>query len=166
MFEPSVADGRSDFDFYIGNWTVHNRRLKERLAGCTDWDEFPARAIVRPVLGGLGNIDWFAFEGPWAGHEGMTLRLFNPHSGEWSLHWADNGTGGLLAPLFGSFRNGIGTFHAQEMFESRHIFSRYIWTDLSDNHCHWEQAFSADGGATWETNWTMAFTRVVPADPF
>jgi hypothetical protein len=162
----SAADGRSDFDFYIGTWTVHNRRLKERLAGCDEWDEFPARSVARPVLGGLGNVDRIVFEGAWAGHEGVTLRLFNPQTREWSLHWADNTTGRLFTRLVGSFKDGTGTFYAQESFNDRQIFSRFIWTNSSENQCHWEQAFSEDGGATWETNWTMDSTRVVPADPF
>ena len=154
-----AADGRSDFDFLIGSWTVHNRRLKERLAGSDRWEEFGAKSVVRPVLGGLGNVDRITFAGPWAGHEGMTLRLFNPESQEWSLHWADNTTGGLFTRLVGSFRDGVGAFYAQEAFNGRQIFSRFIWSECSQGQCRWEQAFSADGGTTWETNWTMVFTR-------
>ena len=154
-----AADGRSDFDFFIGSWTVQNRRLKERLAGSDEWEDFGARSVVRPVLGGLGNIDRITFDGPWSGHEGMTLRLFNPDSQEWSLHWASNTSGGLFTRLAGSFRNGVGTFYAQEAFNGRQIFSRFIWSEISADRCRWEQAFSADGGASWETNWTMQFAR-------
>ena len=162
----SVADGRSDFDFFFGSWTVQNRRLKERLAGSDEWEEFGATSIVRPVLGGLGNIDRIAFDGPWSGHEGMTLRLFNPTTREWSLHWADNTSGRLFTRLVGSFREGVGTFFAQEAFNGRQIFSRFIWSDIAGDRCRSEQAFSADGGTTWETNWTMSFTRQEVELPF
>jgi hypothetical protein len=154
-----AANGRSDFDFLIGSWTVQNRRLKRRLAGSDDWEEFGAKAVVRPVLGGLGNIDRISFDGPWSGHEGLTLRLFDPESEEWSLHWADNTSGRLFTRLVGSFRDGVGTFYAQEAFNGRQIFSRFIWSECTEQRCRWEQAFSADGGASWETNWTMTFTR-------
>ena len=96
----------------------------------------------------------------------MTLRLFDPIAREWSLHWADNTTGRLFTRLVGSFRNGEGTFYAQEAFNGRQIFSRFIWSDISSDRCRWEQAFSDDGGATWETNWTMQFTRQERGSPF
>lgn len=161
-----AADGRSDFDFLIGSWTVQNRRLRERLAGSEEWEAFEARSVVRPVLGGLGNIDRITFSGSWAGQEGMTLRLFNPESREWSLHWADNTSGRLFTRLAGHFRDGVGTFYAQEAFNGRPIFSRFIWSDIATDYCRWEQAFSADGGASWETNWIMQFARADDDAPF
>ena len=154
-----TGDGRSDFDFFFGSWTVQNRRLTERLAGSDEWEEFGAISIVRPVLGGLGNVDRIIFGGPWSGHEGITLRLFDPVSQEWSLHWADNTSGRLFTRLTGSFKDGVGTFYAQEVFNGRQIFSRFIWSDIAEDRCRWEQAFSADGGTNWETNWIMSFTR-------
>ena len=157
-------DGRTDFDFLIGSWSVQNRRLRERLAGCDDWEEFPARAVARHVLGGLGNIDRIIFDDAWAGREGMTLRLFDPQARDWSLHWADNSSGKLFTRLVGSFAGGVGTFYAQEAFNGRQIFCRFLWSGITPGSCHWEQAFSGDGGATWETNWHMHFTRVPDTD--
>jgi hypothetical protein len=161
----TTDDGRTDFDFLIGSWSVQNRRLRERLTGSDDWDEFPARSIARHVLAGLGNVDRIVFSGAFANHEGMTLRLFNPHSREWSLHWADNTSGGLFTRLVGAFQDGIGTFYAQEAFRGRRIFSRFIWSDISADRCTWQQAFSDDGGTSWETNWVMQFERVADS-PF
>ena len=157
-------DGRADFDFFVGSWSVHNRRLRERLTGRDEWDEFPARAVARHVLGGLGNIDRIVFEGSWAGREGMTLRLFDPQARDWSLHWADNSSGKLFTRLVGSFSGGVGTFYARDVFNGRQIFSRFLWSGNSADSCRWELAFSADGGATWETNWVMQFTRVPDTD--
>ena len=153
-------DGRHDFDFLFGEWTVHNRSLRERLAGSDDWVEFEGRLTVRPVLGGLGNVDTVEMNVRTGVVHGMTLRLFNPASREWSLYWADSRTGVLLPPLVGTFRDGVGTFYAQETHAERHVFNRFIWSDITETTCHWEQALSSDGGATWETNWTMDFDRI------
>ena len=160
---PNLSDGRTDFDFLNGRWSVHNRRLRERLTGLDEWDEFPATSVARHVLGGLGNIDRIVFDGQFASHEGVTLRLFDPQSREWSLHWADNTSGRLFTRLVGGFQNGIGAFYAQEAFNDRQIFSRFIWSGVSATTCRWEQAFSEDGGTSWETNWIMQFTRIADA---
>jgi hypothetical protein len=152
-------DGRADFDFLIGRWSVHNRRLRERLKGSQDWEEFEGTSVARKVLGGLGNVDEITLERASGRVEGMTVRLYDPTSHQWSLYWADTVNGGLQTPLIGGFANGRGEFFAQEPFEGRHIFSRFIWSEITETSCRWEQAFSADGGKTWETNWIMEFTR-------
>jgi hypothetical protein len=162
----AVQDGRADFDFLVGTWDVQNRRLRERLKGSDQWDEFEGRSVVRHVLGGLGNIDRIRFGGLFAGHEGVTLRLFDPVAREWSLHWSDNTTGKLFTRLVGSFAVGRGVFYAQEAFEGRQVFSRFIWTAPSADSAIWEQAFSDDGGDNWETNWTMQLTRANQDESF
>ena len=91
---------------------------------------------------------------------GTTLRLFNPQSRQWSLYWAASVDGILQVPMIGGFKNGRGEFYSQEVFEGRHIFSRFIWSKITKNSCQWEQAFSEDGGVTWETNWIMEFERI------
>jgi hypothetical protein len=153
-------DGRAAFDFLIGSWTVRNRRLAERLKGCEDWEEFESTCRARAILGGLGNMDEFTME-PASGRVlAITLRLFNPLTGEWSIYWAaSTGNGRLDVPMVGRFEGARGEFFSQEVFEGRHIFNRFIWTVESRDSCRWEQAYSADGGKTWETNWIMEFTR-------
>jgi len=88
------------------------------------------------------------------------LRLFDPKSKEWSIHWSTDRMGTLDIPMIGSFKDGQGLFYAQEIFEGRHVYSRFIWSMITANSCQWEQALSADGGKTWETNWIMEFKRV------
>jgi hypothetical protein len=156
------TNGRSDFDFLIGRWHVDNRRLRERLAGSTDWEEFAATSTVVPILGGFGNFDEITFKRATGTQYGATVRLFDSTSQQWRIYWAGDSSGGLDVPLVGSFTNGCGAFYAQELFAGRAIFSRFIWMVLSEDTCRWEQAFSADGGQTWETNWTMDFTRTHP----
>ncbi len=153
-------DGRHDFDFFLGKWQIANRRLMDRLTGCTEWESFPGSTEAWPILGGLGNVDDGVFERQSGIVRGMTLRLFNPGAQEWCLHWADSISGTLFTPMVGRFGQKIGCFYAQEANNTTTVFSRFIWSDITANSCHWEQALSADGGATWETNWTMDFSRI------
>jgi hypothetical protein len=152
-------DGRADFDFLFGTWSVLNRRLKARLRGSTEWEEFLSTCRVRPILGGLGNMDEFTIDAPSGRIEAVTVRLYSPTAKEWSIYWAASpGSGRFDVPMVGHFEGPRGEFYSQEVFEGRHIFNRFIWTVVSRDACRWEQAFSVDGGRIWETNWVMDFT--------
>jgi len=149
-----------DFDFLFGSWLVHNRYLKGRLRHSTDWIEFEARADVQPLLGGLGNLDRISFVRQGEAVEGVTVRLFNPSTGDWSIHWADTVAPGVLQPpMVGKFLGDVGEFFGDEHVDGRKVLCRFLWTRAGDRAPRWEQAFSEDGGTTWETNWVMTFTR-------
>lgn len=152
------SPGAQDFDFLVGSWQVANRRLKKRHAGSTEWDEFPGRSEMRPILKGVGNVDEISF--PTKGWSGMTLRLFNPESGLWSIYWANSRDGLMQPPVVGSFRNGVGEFFGDDLDEGRPVRVRYRWLVKSRDIARWEQAFSLDGGKSWETNWVMDLLRV------
>jgi len=154
-----VSNAQSDFDFFMGRWKMHNRRLRERLKGSTVWDEFDGTVVARPIWGGKANVDEYEAVGPSGRIQGMTVRLFNRRSQQWSLYWANRDNGTLDTPMIGSFQDGRGEFYDQELFEGRSIYVRYLWSDITPTSCRWEQAFSADGGKSWETNWIMEFTR-------
>lgn len=156
----SKHDGRTDFDFIMGRWKVHNRCLRERLKLSNDWYEFEGTSVARKLLGGIGNIDEITFDRETGPVEGMALRLFDPKSQEWSIYWASSATGVLDTPMIGKFENGRGEFFAHEVNDHKHVYSRFIWSEITENSCRWEQALSADGGKTWETNWIMEFTRL------
>src|SRR5712691_4175173 len=113
--DKTVSNSQSDFDFFIGRWKMHNRRLRERLKGSTIWDEFDGTVVVRPVWGGKGNVDEYEAEGPSGRIQGLTLRLFNPRSQQWSLYWANGANGTLDTPMIGSFKDGRGEFYDQEI---------------------------------------------------
>ena len=153
-------DGRADFDFYIGRWKVHHRMLRKRLEEAQEWEACEGTAVVRKVLEGLGNVDEITIERAAGRVVGMTVRLFDPRSQQWSIYWADSVNGGLQPPMFGEFKNGRGIFYNQETFNGKKIFIRFIWSSQAADRCRWEQAFSADGGSTWETNWIMEFMRI------
>jgi hypothetical protein len=155
-----TRDGSRDFDFLFGSWRVQNRRLVERLKGSTQWEEFPSTCLARPILGGLGNMDEFTLERASGRVLAVTVRLYDPVSGEWSIYWAASpGRGRFDVPMVGRFDGPRGAFYSQERFEDHHIFSRFIWAVQGTNACRWEQAYSSDGGRSWETNWTMDFSR-------
>jgi hypothetical protein len=152
-------DGRNDFDFLIGRWKARNRRLRQRLKASTDWEEIEGQAVIRKVLGGIGNVDEITMDRASGRLEGLTLRLYNPESRQWSLHWASSADGVMQPPLVGSFMDGRGEFYSQEVFEGRSIFCRLSCSNITVTSCRWEQAFSTDGGKTWETNWISELTR-------
>jgi hypothetical protein len=151
-------DGARDFDFWIGTWRIHNRRLRERLKGSTTWDEFEATSVARPILGGVGNEDEFRtdFSG---GFVGMSFRFYERARKRWAIYWADSREGVLDPPVFGSFTGDQGLFEGTDAFEGRPIRVRFLWSRVTTPTPRWEQAFSEDGGKTWETNWVMDMTR-------
>jgi len=153
-------DASRDFDFWMGAWKIHNRRLRVRLRGGTTWDEFEATAVARPLLGGVGNEDVFRMDGD-SGYTGMSFRFFDKATRRWSIYWADSRKGTLEPPVVGSFSGDTGVFEGTDTFEGRTIRVRYTWSRVTTPTPRWEQAFSDDGGETWETNWVMDMTRDV-----
>jgi hypothetical protein len=153
------SDGRRDFDFLIGSWTVAHRRLRRRLEGDMQWDRFGGRCEMRPLLGGLGNVDDNIIELPEGTYRGSAFRLFDPPAALWSIWWADSRHPGLQQPVHGRFENGTGTFLGDDTLRGRPIRVRYVWSDITPRSARWTQAFSPDAEGTWEDNWVMEFTR-------
>ena len=159
LYASAPRDGQHDFDFEIGTWKAHIARLEHPLSGSRTWVEYEGTAVVRKVWSGRANIAELEVDGP-AGHiEGLSLRLYNPQSGQWSLNFANSRTGILSVPTVGEFRNGRGEFYDQEAFNGRTILVRNVFSDITPKSCHFEQAFSDDGGETWEANWITTYTR-------
>lgn len=154
-------DGRHDFDPMQGRWTVKHRRLRERLAGCTEWDLFTGTTHLQPLLGGLGNVDDNVLNPPSGTYRAATLRAFNVEQRHWSIWWLDSRyPNDLGVPMVGRFdAEGNGTFYCDEEFKGQPIRVRFLWLRTRSSQPRWEQAFSTDGGETWETNWEMDFTR-------
>jgi hypothetical protein len=157
---PAPRDARHDFDFEFGSWTTHLSRRLKPLTGSTTWVEYDGTSVVRKVWNGAANLGELELDGP-AGHiEGLSLRLYNPESGQWGISFA-NSAGGTLGPaMIGGFKDGRGEFYDQEMLNGRSIFVRFIFSDITANTFKLEQAFSDDGGKTWEANWIATFKRV------
>jgi hypothetical protein len=157
----SIADGARDFDFFIGNWQVRHRRLKERLASCDEWLEFNGSTSVIAILGGAGNMDDNVLDMPGCKYRAATLRSFDIEKGIWSIWWLDGRYPTHLdTPMQGRFENGAGMFYADDTFAGKPIRVRFIWSMPAPDQPRWEQAFSVDGGISWETNWIMNFQRI------
>lgn len=154
----SIADA-GDFDFLMGDWRVRHRKLKRRLAGDDEWREFRGETICRAILGGAGNIDDNILEQPDATYRAVTLRLFDPKTALWSIWWISDRSAVIEPPVHGRFANGVGTFLGDDNFEGQPIRVRFIWSAITEVSAQWEQAFSPNDGATWETNWVMEFER-------
>jgi hypothetical protein len=153
-------DGQHDFDFLFGRWKVHCRRLVHPLTGSHEWVEFDGTNVVHRIWDGRATVDEFEADAP-SGHiEGMTVRTYDAKSHQWSIYWSSQANGTVdFPPMVGKFRNGRGEFYDSEMINGKAIFVRFTWTVNSPDSCHWEQAFSVDGGKTWETNFIWDLTR-------
>lgn len=153
----------TDFDFMIGTWTVRHRRLNERLVGCQEWTEFSGTSTTRKVLGGWGNVEDNYLDFPGNPYHAVALRSYDPIAAQWSIWWLDARAPDTLdVPVVGSFEGTTGLFLADDVIGGKPVKVRFTWLAHAGRP-RWEQAFSADGGNTWETNWTMDFTRDIPA---
>jgi hypothetical protein len=153
------SSGQRDFDFNFGTWKTHVSRLVQPLAGATQWVDYDGNSVVSKVWNGRASLFELDVNGP-AGHiEGVGLRLYNPQSHQWSLNWANGRDGVMTQPMIGEFKDRRGEFFDQETFNGRSILARNGFSDITPTRARFEQAFSDDGGKTWETNWKMTFTR-------
>src|SRR5215470_5201782 len=152
-------DGQHDFDFNFGSWKTHVSRLVHPFTGSKEWAEYDGTSVVSKVWNGKANLFELDVSGP-AGHiEGVGLRSYNPETHQWSLNWADSSDGIINKPMIGEFKDGRGEFFDQEEFNGRMILARNSFSDITPNSSRFEQAFSDNGGKTWETNWVMTFMR-------
>ena len=161
--QPAAAvprDGQRDFDFEIGTWKTHVRRLVHPLTGSTTWAEYDGTTTVRPVWNGKACLVELDCTGTAGRLQLLSLRLYNPESRQWSINVASIHGGTLGTPTIGEFRNGRGEFYDQETFDGRAILVRFVISDITPDSCRFEQSFSDDGGRTWELNWLATDTRV------
>ena len=155
---PSEPEGRNAFDFLHGHWVVGHRQLKARHVGSDAWRTYEGTAYCEPRLGGMANVEEHCFAGR-GGDRGMALRLYEPATGEWSVYWASDRDGVLAPPVRGRFDGPGCVLEGDDIDDGRPIRQRYVWSKTDTAEPQWEQAFSLDGGRTWETNWVMTFRR-------
>jgi len=155
------AAASQDFDFFFGTWHVQNRRLAKPLQGSTQWESFDGIQVCVPLLGGKANYD----ELRTMANEpiGMSIHLFDQARQTWSSTWVSVKDGLMQPPVSGTFKDGVGIFEGDDRHEGQAIRVRYTWSRTNTPTPRWEQAFSADGGKTWETNWIMDYSRLPAA---
>jgi hypothetical protein len=154
--------GLHDFDFLVGNWQVHHRKLKGRLTNSHTWDEFEGTLSMRKLMDGYANVDDNVFKTPEGSYRGVGLRSYDPKTAQWAIWWLDGRSpfGDLDPPVKGHFISGVGTFYSNDTLRGKPVRVRFVWSKITPTTARWEQAFSADGEKSWETNWTMDFKRV------
>jgi len=154
--------GLHDFDFLVGDWRVQSRRLKERLTGNHEWIEFGGTISSRKLMEGFANVDDTVFNMPEGIYRGVAPRAYDPRTGQWAIWWIDgrNPFANLDPPVKGRFVNGVGTFYADDTLRGKPIKVRFIWSHITADSARWEQAFSGDGGGTWEVNWSQRLERI------
>jgi hypothetical protein len=158
----AAVPGLHDFDFLVGQWLAHHRKLKRRLANDHEWIEFEGTLVNQPLMAGYSNVDDTVLKVPGAPYRGVALRSFDPKTRRWSIWWLDSRTPSepLDPPMIGSFHNGVGTFYGEDTVNGKRVRARFIWSNITRTSGHWEQADSPDEGKTWETNWVQDITRV------
>jgi hypothetical protein len=149
--------GAGDFDFFTGSWDGRQRRRRQWLAGCDEWEEFGSTAECWSLFDGAACVDELRV--PERGFSGLSLRLLDPARGEWTIYWVNSRDGRLQPPVAGRFADGVGVFHGNDTHEGQDVRVRYTWSQITPSSARWEQAYSADEGHTWEVNWIMEFTR-------
>jgi hypothetical protein len=154
-----AADGNNAFDFEFGEWHAHLKRRLEPLSGSDKWVEYEGTSVVRKVWDGKANLGEIDLRGPQGRIQGLSLRVYNPQSGQWSIAFANSAAGTLGAAMVGGFREGRGEFYNQEDFRGRAVFVRFVFSDITPKSFRFEQSFSQDGGKSWEPNWIATFTR-------
>ena len=155
-------DGSHDFDFLIGNWKAHVRRLPDRLVGSNTWVEYDGISNHKKILDSNANFEEFDVRNNEKNLriKAQTLRLYNPQSHQWSIYLVDVDNGTLsLPPVVGQFNGNRGEFYDQEEWKGRAILVRYVWLNISPNSARMEQSFSPDGGKSWEVNWICELSR-------
>lgn len=149
-----------DFDFEHGNWHTALRRRLRPLSGSDVWAEYVGTSLVRPVFGGRANLVELDVAGPQGRIQGLSLRLFETERQRWTLNFSNAASGTLAAPMVGGFGGSRrGLFYSAEEFDGRQILVRFVIESTGADSCRFEQAFSADAGATWELNWIAVDTR-------
>lgn len=149
----------NDFDFLVGDWIVHHHKLQQRLANCRSWWDFDGTCSFWKILGGLGNVDDNVIDQPTGSYRGASVRLFDQTTELWSIYWMSDTGPVIEPPVVGRFTDGTGIFEGDDTLDGRPIRVRFTWSDITERSARWQQAFSSDGGTSWETNWIMCLER-------
>jgi hypothetical protein len=156
----SAGNGSHDFDFNFGVWKTQISRLTHPLTGSRDAIALTGTVTVRPVWGGRAALEEIEADGPNGHWEGMTLFLYNPKAQQWSQSFFDSSDPAPSPPLIGSFHEGQGGLYAQDTFQGRSILVRGTWSNITADAHHYEEAYSDDGGKSWETVFSASLTRI------
>jgi hypothetical protein len=151
----AAASDFHDFDFAIGGWGTRILHLQHSPGKADSWAVWTGTVVAAKVWGGRANIQEIAVDTPSGRVDELRLCLYRPQSRQWYLHWADSDDGVMAKPMIGQFAGGTGRFYDQEDQKGRAIFVRDLYSHITPRSYHWQQAFSSDGGTTWQPNWNV-----------
>jgi hypothetical protein len=155
----ALRDGQHDFDFNLGVWRTHIRRVLDPLSGGTHSMEMNGTVSVRKVWDGRAWLEEIEADGPNGHWEGMTLFTYNPQAHQWSQNFVDSQNGVVTSPLIGEFKNGRGELFAQDTRGGRTLLIRAVWSDITPDAHHFEESYSDDGGKSWVPVFIASLTR-------
>ncbi len=156
----ATPDPRHDFDFESGKWNIDVRRLAHPLAGSRTWMHPCCYVhIVRRLWPGA-SLAQLEAQRPSPHFIGLMMRLYNPKTDRWSVYWSQADEGAFDPPLIGQFAGGRGEFQGRDTFNGRPVLVRVVYSNITATSFRTEQAFSIDGGRTWETNLVQLFKRM------
>jgi hypothetical protein len=153
-------DGQHDFDFNLGVWHTHIKRVTDPFSGSTQAIELDGTVTVRKVWDGRAFLEEIEADGPNGHWQGLTLFLYNPRAHQWSQLFANSRLGELSQPLVGEFRDGRAELYSQDTVNDRSILVRGVWSDIETNSHRYTESYSADGGRTWAPAFIASLTRV------
>jgi len=156
----AITREQHQFDFDFGTWATHSTRLLHPLTGSHTWVELDGKTVVRKVWGGRANLAEYDADGSGSHVTLLALRWFNPTTGEWNLDFATPQVGTLGTPGVGTFKDGRAEFYSFDTIGGRNLLVRFSIWKITDDTAQSEQAFSDDGGKTWEVNWINHYTRI------
>jgi len=156
--QTAPPDGAHDFDWELGAWSTQVR-VRAPLSTAEDWTEFRGTSVVRPLGQGRANVVELSVASGDRRIEGVSLRLYNPRTRQWSLNFANLKNGLLTTPVYGGYKDGKGVFHGQDTVDDRVVWVRFEISVISPTSARFEQAYSADGGRSWIVNWVATDTR-------
>jgi hypothetical protein len=159
----TLHDGQHDFDFLIGSWKIHLKKRLRPLSGSNEWVEFDGTVVCRTIWNGLAEVEEFNVDSPEKSIfiQGLAVRLYNPKTHQWSIYWANRKNAAFdPSPQIGEFSDGHGEFYGQDTLDGKAIYVRFTWSNTTSPAPHFEQAYSEDGGRTWEVNWITEQTRI------
>ena len=162
----ALHDGQHDFDFLIGSWKIHLKKRLHPLTGSNEWVEFDGTVVCRTIWNGLAEVEEFNVDSPEKNIfiQGLAVRLYNPKTRQWSIYWSNRKNAAFdPAPQIGQFSDGRGEFYGQDTLDGKAIYVRFTWSNTTSPAPHFEQAFSEDGGRTWEVHWITEQTHIEDA---
>jgi hypothetical protein len=157
---PPLRDGQHDFDFNIGVWHTHIKRVLNPFDSASQSIELEGTVTVRKVWDGRAQLEEIETDGPQGHWEGLTLFLYNPKGHQWSQSFVNSKVGIVSgSPNVGEFRDGRIMLIGHDTLNDRAILVRGTWSDIKPDSHQYVESYSSDGGTTWVTAFVAHLTR-------